>query len=437
MAKRAALILPILAASLWSSASLADEYLLGPMDRLNIKIVEWQPSNAAVKDWSSVNGDYTVTAAGNVELPLVGAIKASGRSASELADDISAALAQKLALTDEVGASIQVVQYRPIYLAGDVQTPGSYPYAPGLTLLKAVALGGGLRREAGNSGGNPNADFITAKGQYDVFVSQRNRQLAMRARLEAQLGNQKTIAMPDGLKGQPDAQQMLDDELAIMQTQQNQQDVQLRGLDDLKTVLNKQLTSLSQKDTALQSEMDLLQKELGNIHGLAQQGLAINSQVLLLEQQVADLQSRMLDTDVATLTTNKDIAQANQDAATLTATQQAAIRQALQVNSDQLAELAAKLETQRQAMLDAVVRSASAAALAGPNGTPAPAGATYTIVREVDGKAQEIAADENTAVLPGDVVKVALALAPVAPGTAPSTPPAGAPAAGQGGSNPL
>ncbi|HVW93058.1 MAG TPA: polysaccharide biosynthesis/export family protein [Devosia sp.] len=413
MAKKPSLVLPILAASLcWSSASLADEYLLGPMDRLNVKIVEWQPSNASLKDWSTVNGDYTVTAAGNVELPFLGPIKAAGRSAAQLADDISAALEQKLALTDQLGTSIQVVQFRPIYLSGDVQTPGSYPYAPGLTLLKAVSLGGGLRHVQ-DAGGNPNGDFITAKGQYDVLVAQRNRQLAMRARLQAQLAGQKTIPTPDTLKGQPDAQQLMADELAIMQTQQSQEDIQLQGFDDLKTVLNKQIASLADKDKALQSEMNLLQKELGNIHGLASQGLAINSQVLLLEQQVADLQSRMLDTDVATLSANKDIATANQQADTLKATQQATIQQALQVNADQLAQLNAQLETQRQAMLDAVVRSAAAPA-PGTAGMQT-VGATYSIVRNVDGKAQEIQADENTVVLPGDVIKVALALGPSTP----------------------
>jgi exopolysaccharide production protein ExoF len=435
---KSAIVLPLLAASLaWSTASFADEYMLGPMDRLSVKIVEWQPSNATLKDWSTVNGEYTVTAAGNVELPLLGPVKASGRSAAQLADDISAALEQKLALTDQVGTSIQVVQFRPIYLAGDVQTPGSYPYAPGLTLLKALSLGGGLRHTPDSGGGgNANGDFITAKGEYDVLVSQRNRQFAQRARLVAQLANQKAIPMPDELKGQPGAQQMLDNELAIMQSQQNQQDITIQGLADLKTVLDKQLSSLSQKDKALQNEMDLLQKELGNIHGLATQGLAINSQVLLLEQQVADLQSRMLDTDVAALTANKDIAQANQDEATAKATQTATIQQALQINADQIAELNAKIDTQRQAMLDAVVRTATAPTTTGPNGM-AVASATYSILREVDGKAQEIPADETTAVEPGDVVKVSLALGAAPAGTAPA---GAAPAAGQGqapGQNPL
>jgi len=431
---KSAIVLPLLAASLaCATASFADEYLLGPMDRLSVKIVEWQPSNATLKDWSTVNGEYTITAAGNVELPLLGPIKADGRSAAQLAEEISAALEQKLALTDQVGTSIQVVQFRPIYLAGDVQTPGSYPYAPGLTLLKAVSLGGGLRHLPDGAGSNSaNGDFITAKGQYDVLVSQRNRQFAQRARLIAQLANQKTIPMPDELKGQPNAQQMLNDELAIMQSQQSQQDITIQGLADLKTVLNKQINSLSQKDTALQNEMDLLQKELGNIHGLASQGLAINSQVLLLEQQVADLQSRMLDTDVASLSANKDIAQANQDAATAEATQKVTIQQALQVNADQIAELNARIETQRQAMLDAVVRTATAPTMTNPDGTTV-ASASYSILRQVDGKAEEIKADESTAVEPGDVVKVSLTL-----GSPANTTPAGTPNSDlDAGDNPL
>lgn len=35
-------------------------------------------------------------------------------------------------------------QYRPFFLNGEVNRPGGYPYQPGLTLEKALALGGGL-----------------------------------------------------------------------------------------------------------------------------------------------------------------------------------------------------------------------------------------------------------------------------------------------------
>jgi polysaccharide export outer membrane protein len=35
-----------------------------------------------------------------------------------------------------------------IYINGEVQKPGGYPFQPGLTLEKAIALGGGLTERA-------------------------------------------------------------------------------------------------------------------------------------------------------------------------------------------------------------------------------------------------------------------------------------------------
>jgi len=44
--------------------------------------------------------------------------------------------------------NVSVVEYRPFYINGEVKTPGGYPYQPGLTLRKAVALAGGFKERA-------------------------------------------------------------------------------------------------------------------------------------------------------------------------------------------------------------------------------------------------------------------------------------------------
>jgi protein involved in polysaccharide export with SLBB domain len=44
--------------------------------------------------------------------------------------------------------SSEVVNYRPIYIIGEVHRPGSYAYVHGMTVLNAVALGGGFTHRA-------------------------------------------------------------------------------------------------------------------------------------------------------------------------------------------------------------------------------------------------------------------------------------------------
>ena len=61
-------------------------------------------------------------------------------------------------------ATLQVVEYPPIFVAGAVATPGQYAFRPGMTVLQAVAIGGGQYR--GDSHAAPND---TIKLQSDLL----------------------------------------------------------------------------------------------------------------------------------------------------------------------------------------------------------------------------------------------------------------------------
>ena len=40
--------------------------------------------------------------------------------------------------------TIQIEEYRPFFILGEVKNPGSYPYVPDMTVLTAVAIAGGF-----------------------------------------------------------------------------------------------------------------------------------------------------------------------------------------------------------------------------------------------------------------------------------------------------
>ncbi|MNJ68872.1 SLBB domain protein [compost metagenome] len=48
----------------------------------------------------------------------------------------------------EPRVTVSVITYREFYISGEVQKPGGYPYQPGLTLDRAIALAGGLTERA-------------------------------------------------------------------------------------------------------------------------------------------------------------------------------------------------------------------------------------------------------------------------------------------------
>jgi protein involved in polysaccharide export with SLBB domain len=115
-------------------------YRLGIGDRVRVSVFG-EPD-------LSVDGDIDAT--GHLGYPLLGQVPAVRRTADELARDIANGLSSGFLVNPDV--RVAVIQYRPIYLTGQVNRPGAYPFTVGLTVEKAVALAGGLTRIASERG---------------------------------------------------------------------------------------------------------------------------------------------------------------------------------------------------------------------------------------------------------------------------------------------
>ncbi len=96
-----------------------------------------------------LSGEFEVDGTGGLALPLAGTVRAAGLTAGEL----EAAIVGKLKpdYLRDPRVSVEILAYRPIYVIGEVQTPGSYPYASGMTAINAVALAGGYTYRARKS----------------------------------------------------------------------------------------------------------------------------------------------------------------------------------------------------------------------------------------------------------------------------------------------
>ena len=88
-----------------------------------------------------LTGEFELDPSGVLTLPLIGPIKAAGRSQDQLTRDLEAKL--EAAAYREPKVTIEILSFRPIYVLGEVQKPGDYPFNSGLTVLRAIALAGG------------------------------------------------------------------------------------------------------------------------------------------------------------------------------------------------------------------------------------------------------------------------------------------------------
>jgi polysaccharide biosynthesis/export protein ExoF len=402
-----AIVLTILA----SASAEAADYALGAMDKLHIRVAEWRTAEGAVRDWSSMSGDYTVGPAGNISLPFIGEMPAAGKTTAALATEIGDQLQQKFGLLDRPDASVELAEFRPFFISGDVQTPNRYPYAPGLTVLKAVSLAGGVRRSA-DLGQRFARDFINARGSYEVLVAQRNSLIAKRARLIAEADDKAEIEFPKELRESDAGRKLIADETAFRDARAHRLKDQLKAIDDLKKLLQSEIESLDKKIATQNRQIDLSREELASVGNLAEQGLVVKQRILTLERQTADLEGKVLDMETASLRAKQDISKATQDAVTLQSDRDTGIAQDRQDAEADIQQVDLKIAMYRDLMAEAMDRDPQAALTAGMAAGAAPT-VSYTIVRDQDGKPTETPANEGTEVLPGDVVKVELVVGPV------------------------
>ena len=112
------------------------EYTLGTGDILRVTVFGHE----------DLSGEFEVDSAGRIALPLVGDVLVVERSLEDVENLIVAALKPDYLKNPQV--SVEIINYRPFYIIGEVANPGSYPYVGGMRVINAVAMAGGFTYRA-------------------------------------------------------------------------------------------------------------------------------------------------------------------------------------------------------------------------------------------------------------------------------------------------
>lgn len=115
-------------------------YKVGPGDVISVRVVG--------EDELSLD-KVRLTDAGTVFFPALGELQVGGLTVGELETLVTGRLRGRILVNPQV--LVQVNEYRPFFINGMVQSPGSFPYQPGLNINKAAALAGGFHERASMS----------------------------------------------------------------------------------------------------------------------------------------------------------------------------------------------------------------------------------------------------------------------------------------------
>lgn len=124
------------------------EYRLDVGDRIKITVFN-EPT---------LSGEFSVAANGSVSLPLIGEVPATDRTVDQLIAEARSRLADGFLRDPKLSGEVSV--FRPYFILGEVDAPGNYPYAVGLTAMNAIAAAKGFTPRA-----NRDVVLIRRKGE--------------------------------------------------------------------------------------------------------------------------------------------------------------------------------------------------------------------------------------------------------------------------------
>ncbi len=112
------------------------EYKLGAGDNLRVMVFRHP----------DLSGQFEIDGAGMIALPLIGGVAVGGLTLAQAEAAMVDALRPDYLKNPRI--SLEVLNYRPFYIIGEIRAPGSYPFVNGINVLNAVAIAGGFTYRA-------------------------------------------------------------------------------------------------------------------------------------------------------------------------------------------------------------------------------------------------------------------------------------------------
>jgi polysaccharide export outer membrane protein len=148
-----------------------DSYVIGPEDVIEVSV--WKNT-----DLSKV---VKVRPDGQISLPLIGDVKASGLTPTQLKDAIATKL-KEYKETPMVSVIVQEINSYNVFVIGEVAHPGKYTLKSNTTFLQALSLAGGFTPYASKNNirllrQDPKTMAVTEiRVKYDSVISGKNPQ---------------------------------------------------------------------------------------------------------------------------------------------------------------------------------------------------------------------------------------------------------------------
>lgn len=382
----------------------ATTHRLAPEDEIRLRVVEWRPAADDILEWKAINGLYVVQADGLVSIPLLGLIPARGRAPSELAKALAEGLTRRMKLALAPDVAVEVSRYAPVYVAGDVVRPGAFPFQPGLTVIKATALAGGLPRLP-DAGPRIGRELIVSRTEQATLEAEIFAALARAARARAELDERDAFTPPPALQANADDPRVvavLAQERAILAEHVVADRTQTETLRRLVSFLDSEVESLQGQAEAEGRQAALIAKELQGVKSLVEKGLSVAPRQLALERLAAQADADKLRVNSSVLKARQEISRAELDILAIRNRRRAAAADELREAEQRLEVARARRAGQRRLMAESLSAGARFATAVTQRQ------ARYVLRRQESGLLTTLDAAPDDAMRSGDTLEVIL-----------------------------
>ncbi|MBS0241803.1 MAG: polysaccharide biosynthesis/export family protein [Proteobacteria bacterium] len=377
------------------------EIPLTSAERISIKIV----------GQSNLSGDYRIGPDNSISIPVIGRVSVEGIGAAEL----EKALAAKIGAAAGARAyvTVEILEYKPVFVTGFVSKPGSVPWRANMSVLHALALSGGKGAAIGAGDDTTAKVALGEEVEYERLqraIVDQKRALCVLARLEAEKKQADKVSVPDALVklvGPKEAKELIEAENSWLRGRLESIRAKRVAVNTAIKVGGDETKGLHDRSARIKSQIDVRSEYSQQIDGLAQRGIVRKERTMDEQGRVAELWDRYTEVAISSARIANILASLERDRITLE------LDYVVQLDND---IALARLEIDKN---DIAIRSARASfrKLTGHeanqvkpfSGAAVTSGLKYRIYRpSAEGTPMLIAADQLTKVLPGDVVEVSV-----------------------------
>jgi polysaccharide export outer membrane protein len=361
----------------------------------------------------------TVQLDGSISFPLVGTLAVAAASASDVRARIQSALASKILRLrtttgveythmierEEVAAAI--VEYRPVYVRGDVFKNGEQTYRPNMTVRQALSLAGGYDTMQFRMNG-PVLDLPKLRSDYTSTWMDLAKEHARVWRIRTELG-EKVAFDRNAIPAAPVSQSTLSQIVSLESEYASKRQADLEHEKDFIR------RSIKQADEQVEILEEQQQKEEQGAQADAyelQRVTELLAKGALTSQRVTDARRAVLLSSTRKLQTTAQLMQVKRQSHDLSRQlekiddlRRIALLRELQDSSVEFASLHAKVQSIEEKLHSVGARP--------PRAFDAAQRADITVFRKTGSGRERLVVDDDFELQPGDVVEVALRSEPI------------------------